>query len=78
MHEFMGKQFSRCADFSREFPAYGQYFWKYVVAGAKTPTEIEVMARKSNQAGATRTKAAKNSLRESIVGLGKSGKRKAK
>jgi hypothetical protein len=64
-YEFLGQHFTSCADFSREFPAYGQYFWKYVVAGAKTPTEIEVMARKCNAAGAAKSR---KSARERMGG----------
>lgn len=62
-YEFNGQQFDSAKVWNAAFPAYGRYFWKYVVAGAKTPTEIEVMARKSNQAGAVRSKAAGKAMK---------------
>lgn len=56
-HEFMGQMYG-ARDWERAFPAFGRNFWKYVVAGAKTPTEIEVMAYRSNAIGAAKSRKA--------------------
>lgn len=56
-YEFNGQQFDSAKAWSAAFPAFGRHFWKYVVAGAKNPTEVEVMAYRNNAAGAKRSKA---------------------
>lgn len=53
-HEFNGQQFTGAKAWALAYPAFGRHFWKYVVAGAKNATDIEVMARKSNAAGLKR------------------------
>lgn len=67
--EFMGQQFTSAKAWSATFPAYGKHFWKYVKAGAKTPTEVEKMAYDANQAGYRKRDAQPNRLREGIIGL---------
>ena len=68
-YEFNGQQFTSAKAWSREFPGYSRHFWKYVKAGATTPTEIEQMAYEATKAGNRKRDAQPNRLREGIIGL---------
>ena len=65
MIEFNGKTYATIAEWARAYPAYGENFGKYVLRGAKTPHEIEVMAFEARTAGIKKRDAAPNLLRDS-------------
>lgn len=70
---FLDKCYASRDAWERDFPVYA-YFWDLVLAGAKSPHEIEVMAwQRRNK---PRGKAKPNPVRENIKRLAKAPGRK--
>ena len=79
MTEFLGKEYTR-EEWIKAFPLY-RYYWPLVLAGAKTPTEIETISRQRKMHARQKLMAGSNRMRDGIHSSAKASsktKRKTK